>query len=156
LPASPSTGAGTTFSASETVGLPNTIDTDAPGSCVSATIRRLNASEYCRRFVAAGCCLVSTRSRSYWWARPVDTDGIWLGTYENGPARLFHFTAATLSRLLDGETLAASQAAIVLTIPDHSQGAAIGGGELWIAQRLELGHPRSARPLRPARRGAVM
>jgi hypothetical protein len=52
-------------------------------------------------------------------------DGIWLGTYENGPARLFHFTAATLARLLDGETLAASQAATVLTIPDHAQGAAI-------------------------------
>ena len=61
-------------------------------------------------------------------------DGIWLGTYENGPARLFHFTAATLARLLDGETLAASQAATVLTIPDHAQGAAIDGGELWIAR----------------------
>jgi sugar lactone lactonase YvrE len=58
-------------------------------------------------------------------------DGIWLGTYENGPARL---TAATLARLLDGETLAASQAATVLTIPDHAQGAAIDGGELWIAR----------------------
>jgi len=32
-------------------------------------------------------------------------DGIWLGTYENGPARLFRFTAATLARLSDGETL---------------------------------------------------
>jgi hypothetical protein len=52
----------------------------------------------------------------------------------NDPARLFHFTAATLARLVDGETLAASQAATVLTIPDHAQGAAIDGGELWIAR----------------------
>src|SRR3984893_16355651 len=37
-----------------------TIDTDAPGACVSATIWRFNASEYCRRFVAPGC-LVSTK-----------------------------------------------------------------------------------------------
>src|SRR5690242_17626696 len=42
-------------------------------------------------------------------------DGIWLGTYENGPGRLFHFTAATLARLSDGETLEASQAATVLS-----------------------------------------
>ncbi len=61
-------------------------------------------------------------------------DGIWLGTYENGPGRLFRFTAATLARLSDGETLEASQAATVLTIPDHAQGAAIGGGGLWIAR----------------------
>src|SRR5580704_371886 len=33
---------------------------DAPGTCVSATIWRFNASEYCRRFAALGCCLVST------------------------------------------------------------------------------------------------
>jgi hypothetical protein len=32
-------------------------------------------------------------------------DGIWLGTYEDGPGRLFYFTAATLARLFDGETL---------------------------------------------------
>ena len=32
------------------------------------------------------------------------------------------------------ETLEASQAATVLTIPDHAQGAAIGGGGLWIAR----------------------
>src|SRR4051794_19203713 len=44
-------------------------------------------------------------------------DGIWLGTYEDGPGRLFRFTAATLARLSDGETLAASQAATVLIIP---------------------------------------
>src|SRR5438067_3730247 len=44
-------------------------------------------------------------------------DGIWLGTYEDGPGRLFHFTAATLARLFDGETLEASQAATVLIIP---------------------------------------
>src|SRR5262249_50706447 len=37
-------------------------------------------------------------------------------------------------RLFDGETLAASQATRVLTIPDHAQGAAIGGGELWITR----------------------
>ena len=61
-------------------------------------------------------------------------DGIWLGTYEDGPGRLFHFTAATLARLSDGETLKASQAATVLTIPDHAQGAAIGAGGLWIAR----------------------
>jgi sugar lactone lactonase YvrE len=61
-------------------------------------------------------------------------DGIWLGTYEDGPGRLFRFTAATLARLSDGETLEASQAATMLTIPDHSQGAAIGGGGLWIAR----------------------
>ena len=39
-----------------------------------------------------------------------------------------------LARLSDGETLEASQAATVLTIPDHAQGAAIGGGGLWIAR----------------------
>jgi sugar lactone lactonase YvrE len=61
-------------------------------------------------------------------------DGIWLGTYKDGPGRLFRFTAATLARLSDGETLEASQAATVLTIPDHAQGAAIGGGGLWIAR----------------------
>jgi sugar lactone lactonase YvrE len=61
-------------------------------------------------------------------------DGIWLGTYEDGPGRLFHFTAASLARLSDGETLEASQAATVLTIPDHAQGAAIGAGGLWIAR----------------------
>ena len=61
-------------------------------------------------------------------------DGIWLGTYEDGPGRLFHFTAATLTRLSDGEALEASQAAMVVTIPDHAQGAAIGGGGLWIAR----------------------
>ena len=37
-----------------------TIDTDAPGASVSATIWRFNASEYCRRFVGPGCGLVST------------------------------------------------------------------------------------------------
>jgi hypothetical protein len=44
------------------------------------------------------------------------------------------FTAATLARLSDGQTLEASQVATVLTIPDHAQGAAIGGGGLWIAR----------------------
>jgi hypothetical protein len=53
---------------------------------------------------------------------------------EDGPGRLFRFTAATLARLSDGQTLEASQAATVLTIPDHAQGAAIGGGRLWIAR----------------------
>jgi sugar lactone lactonase YvrE len=61
-------------------------------------------------------------------------DGIWLGTYEDGPGRLFHFTMATLARLSDGETLEASHAAMMLSIPDHAQGAAIGGGGLWIAR----------------------
>ena len=61
-------------------------------------------------------------------------DGIWLGTYEDGPGRLLRFTAATLARLSDGETLEASQAATVLIIPDHAQGAAIGGGGLWITR----------------------
>ena len=60
-------------------------------------------------------------------------DGIWLGTYENGPGRLFRFTAATLARLSEGETLGAPQAATVLTIPDHAQGAAIGTGEISAA-----------------------
>src|SRR6201987_2013330 len=58
-------------------------------------------------------------------------DGIWLGTYEDGPGRLFRFAAATLARLSNGETLEASQAATVLTIPDHAQGAAVGGGGAW-------------------------
>jgi hypothetical protein len=61
-------------------------------------------------------------------------DGIWLGTYEDGPGRLFRFTAATLARLSDGQTLEASQAATVLIIPDHAQGTAIGGGQLWSAR----------------------
>jgi hypothetical protein len=38
-----------------------TIDTDAPGASVSATIWRFNASEYCRRFARPGRCLVSTK-----------------------------------------------------------------------------------------------
>ena len=45
---------------SETDARRATIDSEAPGACVSATIWRFNASEYCRRFVALGCCLVST------------------------------------------------------------------------------------------------
>ena len=76
-------------------------------------------------------------------------DGIWLGTYENGPGRLFRFTAATLGRLSDGETLEASQAAMVLTIPDHAQGAAIDRGGLWIAR--STGSIR-----RPARHSVAM
>ena len=32
-----------------------TIDTDAPGACVSATVCRFSASEYCRRFVGLSC-----------------------------------------------------------------------------------------------------
>jgi len=81
-------------------------------------------------------------------------DGIWLGTYENGPGRLFRFTAATLARLSEGETLGASQAATVLTIPDHAQGAAIGGGGLWIARSdwswgtLDLLDPATGAPQR--------
>jgi hypothetical protein len=83
-------------------------------------------------------------------------DGIWLGTYENGPGRLFRFTAATLARLSEGETLGTPQAATVLTIPDHAQGAAIGGGWLWIARsdwswgtldRLDPATGRAATPL---------
>jgi hypothetical protein len=61
-------------------------------------------------------------------------DGIWLGTYKDGPGRLFRFTASTLARLSDGETLEAAQAATVVTIPDHAEGAANGGGSLWIAR----------------------
>src|SRR5437667_292995 len=38
-----------------------TIDTDAPGAIVSATIWRFGASGYCRRLVAPGCWLVSTK-----------------------------------------------------------------------------------------------
>ncbi len=59
----------------------------------------------------------------------------------NGPGRLFRFTAATLARLSDGETLGTSQAATVLTIPDHAQGAAIGGGGLWITRKGVSGEP---------------
>ena len=83
-------------------------------------------------------------------------DGIWLGTYENSPARLFRFTAATLAQLSDGETLAASQATSVLTIPDHAQGAAIDGGELWIARSDWSWGTLDRLTLRPARRGAAM
>jgi hypothetical protein len=36
-----------------------TIDTDDPGSNVSAAIRRFNATDHCRRFAQPGCCLVS-------------------------------------------------------------------------------------------------
>jgi hypothetical protein len=80
-------------------------------------------------------------------------DGIWLGTYEDGPGRLFHFTAATLARLSDGETLKASQAATVLTIPDHAQGGAIGGGGYgsrsdWNWGTLDRLDPVTGAPLR--------
>src|ERR1700724_1355528 len=81
-------------------------------------------------------------------------DGIWLGTYENGPGRGFRFTAATLDRPPEGETLGASPAATVLTIPDHAQGAAIGGGGLWIARSdwswgtLDRLHPQTGAPPR--------
>jgi hypothetical protein len=73
-----------------------------------------------------------------------------------GPGRLFRFTAATLARLSDGETLGASQAASVLTIPDHAQGAAIGGGGLWIARSDWSWGPLDRLTLRPARRSAAM
>lgn len=64
-----------------------------------------------------------------------DADGIWLGTYsENGPGRLYHFTAKTLSALNEGDTLRAEQAAAAIPIPDYAQGAASGGGGLWIAR----------------------
>jgi sugar lactone lactonase YvrE len=62
-------------------------------------------------------------------------DGIWLGTYdENAPGRLFRFSAGALAALHDGEMLDAAQAASVLTIPDYAQGAAAGGGALWVAR----------------------
>jgi hypothetical protein len=62
-------------------------------------------------------------------------DGIWLGTYnEDGPGRLYRFPAATLAGLKDGDTLNAGAAATMLAIPDYAQGAAIGGGALWIAR----------------------
>ena len=32
----------------------------SPDTCISATIWRFSASEYCRRFAALGCCVVST------------------------------------------------------------------------------------------------
>src|SRR5438552_14410327 len=79
-------------------------------------------------------------------------DGIWLGTYEDGPGRLFHFTAATLARLSDGESLEASQAATVLTIPDHSQGAAIGGGGYGSRAAIGTGARSIGSTLLPARR----
>jgi hypothetical protein len=71
-------------------------------------------------------------------------DGIWLGTYQNGPGRLFRFTAATLARLSDGETLGASQAASMLTIPDHAQGAAIGAGARSTGSTLRLARRSAA------------
>jgi hypothetical protein len=83
-------------------------------------------------------------------------DGIWFGTYENGPGRLFRFTAATLARLSDGETLGASQAATVLTIPDHAQGAAIGGGGYGSRAAIRAGARSIGSTLRPARRSAAM
>ena len=62
-------------------------------------------------------------------------DGIWLGTYnEDGPGHLYRFAAATLAALKDGDTLTAGDAARVLAIPDYAQGAAIGGGALWITR----------------------
>jgi sugar lactone lactonase YvrE len=62
-------------------------------------------------------------------------DGIWLGTYrEDGPGRLYRFTAATLAALKDGDTLTAEQAAATMAIPDYAQGAATGDGALWIAR----------------------
>jgi hypothetical protein len=62
-------------------------------------------------------------------------DGIWLGTYkEHEPGRLYRFPAAALAALRDGDTLAIPQAAAVLAIPDFAQGAAIGGGALWVAR----------------------
>jgi hypothetical protein len=84
------------------------------------------------------------------------TDGIWLGTYEDGPGRLFRFTAATLARLSEGERLEASQAAMVLTIPDHAQGAAIE--RAWHGSRAAIGagaRSTGSTP-RPAPRSAVM
>lgn len=64
-----------------------------------------------------------------------DADGIWLGTYrEDGPGRLYHFTTATLAALKDGDTLRAEQAAAAIPIPDYAQGAATGGGTLWVAR----------------------
>jgi hypothetical protein len=83
-------------------------------------------------------------------------DGIWLGTYEDGPGRLFHFTAATLARLSDGETLEASQAATVLTIPDHAQGAAIGAGGYGSRAAIGTGARSIGSTLLPARRSAVI
>lgn len=62
-------------------------------------------------------------------------DGIWLGSYrEDGPGRLYHFSAVTLAALKDGDTLTAGQAAASLTIPDYAQGAATGAGALWVAR----------------------
>jgi hypothetical protein len=82
-------------------------------------------------------------------------DGIWLGTYEDGPGRLFHFTVATLARLSDGETLEASQAATVLTIPDHAQGAAAPGG-YGSRAAIGTGARSIGSTLLPAHRSAVM
>ena len=67
-------------------------------------------------------------------------DGIWLGTYKDGPGRLFRFTASTLARLSDGETLEASQAATVLTIPDRPGCGYRRREPMDRTQRLELGH----------------
>jgi hypothetical protein len=83
-------------------------------------------------------------------------DGIWLGTYQNGPGRLFRFTAATVARLSDGETLGVSQAASMLTIPDHAQGAAIGGGGYGSRAAIGAGARSTGSTLRLARRSAAM
>jgi hypothetical protein len=62
-------------------------------------------------------------------------DGIGLGTYrENEPGWLYRFPAATLAGLHDGDTLAASQAATAIAIPDTAQGAAFGDDALWITR----------------------
>jgi sugar lactone lactonase YvrE len=66
-------------------------------------------------------------------------DAIWLGSYrEDGPGRLYRFTAAMLDHLPEDVTLNPSDAAAQIAIPSHAQGAAIdAAGRLWVA-RSEL------------------
>ena len=80
-------------------------------------------------------------------------DGIWLGTYEDGPGRLFRFTAATLARLSDGETLE-RPGRNGADYPRPRPGCGDRRGAMDRAQRLELGHA-SARPLSSLRRPAA-
>jgi sugar lactone lactonase YvrE len=63
-------------------------------------------------------------------------DAIWLGTYrEDGPGRLYRFTATALDTVPEGAVLNTSDAALQISIPSHAQGAAIdAAGYLWVAR----------------------
>lgn len=65
-----------------------------------------------------------------------DQQSIWLGTYrEDGPGRLYRFTADALDRVPEGMTLYASAAVVQIAIPSYAQGAAIdAAGRLWVTR----------------------